>query len=68
MTNDETGELAAVTVAVGPYIDARPRKSCPLPSDVKERALLMIAGSSNLDIAISAGSRVEPAQQPGQLV
>jgi acyl-CoA thioester hydrolase len=68
MTNDETGELAAVTVAVGLYIDARPRKSCPLPSDVKERALLMIAGSSNLDIAISAGSRVEPAQQPGQLV
>jgi acyl-CoA thioester hydrolase len=42
MRNDETGELSAATVTVGVYLDAVARKACPLPSDVRERAKLMI--------------------------
>ena len=43
MTNDENGELAARTVIVGVYFDTSLRKARPLPSDVSERAELMIA-------------------------
>jgi acyl-CoA thioester hydrolase len=70
MTNDETGELAAVTVIVGLHIihDVLLRKSCPFPSDVKERAVLMMAGVNDFNVTVSAVAQVEPAQQPGQLV
>lgn len=67
MTNDETGELAAVTVILGLYIDTWLRKSCPLPSYVREYAQLMIAGAGDFETAISAGAQVEHAQQPGQM-
>ena len=63
MTNDETGELAAVTTILGLYIDTQLRKSCLLPSDVREHARLMIAGASGFDMAISAGEEVD--RQPG---
>ena len=43
MRNDETGELAAVTVAVGVYLDSVTRKERSLPYDVWERAKLMIS-------------------------
>ena len=70
MTNDETGELAAVTVIVGLHIihDVLLRKSCLFPSDVKERAVLMMAGVNDFNVTVSAVAQVEPAQQPGQLV
>lgn len=42
MTNDETGEVAATTTIVGVCIDTKLRKARPLPSDVRERAILMI--------------------------
>jgi acyl-CoA thioester hydrolase len=42
MTNDETGELAASTVLVGVHFDLTARKAVPLPSDVRERAMLMM--------------------------
>lgn len=47
MSNDETGELAAATVIVGVHIDATLRKASPLPSDVRERAALMIDESTS---------------------
>jgi acyl-CoA thioester hydrolase len=42
MRNDETGELSAATVTVGVYLDTVAGKARPLPSDVRERAKLMI--------------------------
>jgi acyl-CoA thioester hydrolase len=42
MTNDENGELAARTVIVGVYFDTSVRKARALPSDISERAGLMI--------------------------
>jgi len=57
MTNDETGEPAAITVIVGLHIDANLRKACPMPSDVRERALLMARGRLNVDAAASADTR-----------
>jgi acyl-CoA thioesterase FadM len=41
MTNDETGDLAAVTEIVGVHIEMTARRTCSLPSDVRERAILM---------------------------
>ena len=38
MRNDETGEVAAVTIITGVSLDAQSRKSCPLPPAVMERA------------------------------
>jgi len=42
MTNDETGEVAATTVAVGVYLDAVLRKARSLPPDVRQRATALI--------------------------
>jgi acyl-CoA thioester hydrolase len=42
MTNDETGDLAAVTEIVAVHIDMTARRALSLPSDVRERAILMI--------------------------
>ena len=53
MTNDETGEPAAVTVIVGLHIDAHLRTACAMPPDVRERALLLVRGDFNVDTAIS---------------
>jgi acyl-CoA thioester hydrolase len=44
MSNDETGELAATTVIVGIHIDASLRKARPLPSEIRERAVLQDPG------------------------
>lgn len=44
MTNDDTAELAAVTVILGLYIDVHLRKGCPVPSDVHHRAMIMAKG------------------------
>jgi acyl-CoA thioester hydrolase len=35
MTNDETGDIAAITEIVGVHMDARTRKARSLPSDVR---------------------------------
>ncbi len=42
MLNEETGEVAAVTVLTGVHIDAHSRKSCPFPDQVLERGRKMI--------------------------
>jgi acyl-CoA thioester hydrolase len=39
MSNDETQEIVATTVTVGLHVDAKLRKACTLPSDVRARAL-----------------------------
>ena len=41
MTNDETGEIAAITVIVGVYLDIKERRARPLPADIYERAILV---------------------------
>jgi acyl-CoA thioester hydrolase len=38
MSNDGTGEVAAVTMLTGVQIDTVTRKSCPLPDDIQLRA------------------------------
>ena len=44
MTNDETGELAAVSEIVGVYMDTTLRRARAIPSDVRERALEVASG------------------------
>ena len=39
MRNDETGEIAATTKIVGVHIDARARKACPWPAQIRALAL-----------------------------
>jgi len=48
MTNDETGDLAAVTEIVGVHIDMTARRACALPSDVREQAIRMINNEGGL--------------------
>ena len=62
MRNDATGEVAAVTVTVGVYLDTIARRARSLPSDVRERATLMINEEGSADRRES--SRVS-AQQCG---
>ncbi|MDH4188964.1 MAG: acyl-CoA thioesterase [Betaproteobacteria bacterium] len=38
MKNDHTGEIAAVCVLTGVHTDAKTRKACALPEDVRRRA------------------------------
>jgi hypothetical protein len=68
MINDETGEVAAITVILGLYIDARLRKACPLPDDVRERIKLIFAGADDLGGAISAATRIEQEATTGQII
>jgi acyl-CoA thioester hydrolase len=49
MRNDETGEVAAITVTVGVYFDTAARKARSLPLDVRERSLLMINEGGSVD-------------------
>ena len=42
MTNNESGEVAAVTVPTGVQIDAGTRKSCPFQEDVLVRGRSMV--------------------------
>jgi acyl-CoA thioester hydrolase len=42
MRNDDTGEVAATSIIVAVHMDVITRKGCPLPLDVRERAVLMI--------------------------
>jgi len=51
MTNDETGELAAVMEIVGVRTDLTARKAGLVLSDVRERALLMIGDDAGLNCA-----------------
>jgi acyl-CoA thioester hydrolase len=44
MTNDVTGELAAVTEIVGVHMGTSPRRSRCLPADVRECAMMMVKG------------------------
>jgi acyl-CoA thioester hydrolase len=44
MTNDVTGDLAAVTEIVGVHIETANRRACALPADVRERANLVAKG------------------------
>jgi len=46
MTNDETGELAAVSEIVGVNMDATLRKACAFPADLRERALDVAPGGA----------------------
>lgn len=47
MTNDGTGEIAAITILVGVHLDTTLRRACALPADVRERATRMIAVHEN---------------------
>lgn len=38
MRNAETGEISAITLLTGVFIDTAARKSCALPEDFRERA------------------------------
>jgi acyl-CoA thioester hydrolase len=49
MRNDATGEVAAVTVTVGVYLDTTARRARSLPSDVRQRAALMISEEGSVD-------------------
>lgn len=49
MRNDESGEVAAITVTVGVYFDTAARRARSLPLDVRERALLMMNDGSSVD-------------------
>lgn len=42
MRNEESGEIAAVTVLTGIHLDRRVRKSCPFPEEVLARGRNMI--------------------------
>jgi acyl-CoA thioester hydrolase len=46
MRNDETEEIAATADIVGVHIDAAARRSRPLPSDIRNRAILMMHESN----------------------
>jgi acyl-CoA thioester hydrolase len=48
MTNDETGEVAAVTILVGIYFDTAARKAASIPADIRERALRMVIAAPKL--------------------
>jgi acyl-CoA thioester hydrolase len=48
MTDDETGDLAAVTEIVGVHIDMTTRRARSLPTEVRERALMMIDDEGGL--------------------
>jgi len=38
MTNDDTGELAAVTTLLGVHMDTAARKACPFPPEILSQA------------------------------
>jgi acyl-CoA thioesterase FadM len=65
MTNDVTGELAAVTEIVAVHLGVATRRSRCLPADVRERAMLMVKGEGGQNrgvrremlAAAGAGSR-----------
>jgi len=65
MTNDVTGELAAVTEIVAVHLGVATRRSRCLPTDVRERAMLMVKGEGGQNrgvrremlAAAGAGSR-----------
>ena len=40
MRNDDTGEVAAISVIVAVHLDATARRAQFLPSDVRDRALM----------------------------
>ncbi len=42
MLNEETGEIAAITVLTGVHIDTQTRKSCLFPEDIIERGRRMV--------------------------
>jgi acyl-CoA thioester hydrolase len=48
MRDDETGEVAATCALVGVHLDATVRKALSLPSEVRERAVLMIGEGAAL--------------------
>ena len=48
MTNDETGEIAAITILVGVHLDTTSRRARALPSDVRDCATRMIADAEQL--------------------
>ncbi len=49
MTDDETGEVAAVTVIVAVHLDAATRKARALPSDVRDLAAVVVCGNCGVD-------------------
>jgi acyl-CoA thioester hydrolase len=46
MTNNESGEVAALTVLTGVQIDAKTRKACALTDDVSQRARALVTDYS----------------------
>jgi acyl-CoA thioester hydrolase len=54
MTNDGTGEIAAVTILVGVHLDTTLRRARALPPDVRERATRLIAVRENQTEAFSS--------------
>jgi acyl-CoA thioester hydrolase len=64
MTDDESGEAAAITVIVGVHIDATARKSVRLPLDVRERAQQMQTREDDFAELIATAGRGQDCQ-PG---
>lgn len=47
MINDETGEVAAVTMLTGVYMDLAMRKSCQLPEEIIERGRALVDSAAS---------------------
>lgn len=45
MTNDETGEVAAVTTLLGVHMDTQARRACAFPPEIVERARTLCVGT-----------------------
>jgi acyl-CoA thioester hydrolase len=60
MTNDETGEIAAVTILVGVHMDMTSRRASALPSDVRDCATRMIVELEGLASAHDKTLAPEP--------
>jgi acyl-CoA thioester hydrolase len=46
MTNEETGDVAAVTTLLGVHMDTQARKSCPFPPEIVVRARTLCRASA----------------------
>jgi acyl-CoA thioester hydrolase len=46
MRNGETGEVVAICEITGVHMDAKERKSCPFPDDIRSQAARLTSGPS----------------------
>jgi acyl-CoA thioester hydrolase len=58
MKNEETGEVSAVTVLTGVYMDAQARKACPFPEDILARVREMIVDDDPVNEQLACTSSI----------